>query len=307
LNQALTAFTDEIKAQGLWNKVTIVLTSEISRTLTANSGKGSDHAWGGNYFVMGGAVKGGKIYRSYPSDITPAGPVNIGRGSLIPTLSWESMMNAMVQWMGVETEADLDDCMPNRKRAGTPLYYSTDVFDADSSLAINVVGEPPLTSSPSHPRNSASPSFQSSTPSLYPSVSPTNSLSKLIPSSNPSLEFSSIPTGLPSIVDTSLLSEIPSFLPSLFPNHHLNENATVPPTSSTTVKESGNPSVVPTISPSDSPSDFSITLKPSLKPFEDSYAIPKSNSTFLPSLSPSQTNSSELNNTLSNVEGLFGA
>jgi uncharacterized protein (DUF1501 family) len=129
LNEGLTAFSNEMKAQGMWNSVTVVVTSEFGRTLTANSGKGSDHAWGGNYFIMGGAVKGGKIYGKYPSDITPAGPVNIGRGSLIPTLSWESMMNGIVQWMGLETESDLDYCMPNRKRTETQLFYAKDLFE----------------------------------------------------------------------------------------------------------------------------------------------------------------------------------
>jgi uncharacterized protein (DUF1501 family) len=129
LNDALASFSEEMKAQGIWDGVTVVITSEFSRTLTANSGKGSDHAWGGHYFLMGGAVKGGKIHGSYPSDITPSGTLNIGRGRLIPTLSWESMMNGLVQWMGVETEDELDYCMPNRKKAGMPLFNANDIFE----------------------------------------------------------------------------------------------------------------------------------------------------------------------------------
>lgn len=44
-NQALTSFKNEMEAQGLWDNVTVVLTSDFGRTLTANSGFGSDHAW----------------------------------------------------------------------------------------------------------------------------------------------------------------------------------------------------------------------------------------------------------------------
>jgi len=33
------------------------------RTLTSN-GKGSDHGWGGNHLVMGGAVRGGRTKAS---------------------------------------------------------------------------------------------------------------------------------------------------------------------------------------------------------------------------------------------------
>jgi uncharacterized protein (DUF1501 family) len=129
LNDALTAFYNEMVAQGVWDGLTIVVTSEFSRTLTANSGKGSDHGWGGNYFMMGGAVKGGKFHGSFPSDITPGGSLNIGRGRLIPTLSWESMMNAVIQWMGLTTDTDLDYCMPNRIKAGAPLLNASDIFD----------------------------------------------------------------------------------------------------------------------------------------------------------------------------------
>jgi uncharacterized protein (DUF1501 family) len=128
LNAALATFTDEMKAQGLWDGVSLVITSDFSRTLTANSGDGSDHAWGGHYFLMGGAVNGGKIHGTYPSDLTLAGPLSIGRGRYIPTLSWESVMNPILEWMGVDTDEDLDYCMPNRQLTGAPLLSASKVF-----------------------------------------------------------------------------------------------------------------------------------------------------------------------------------
>ena len=46
LNAVLTAFVDKMKAQqNAWQDVTLVLTSDFARTLTADSGGGSDHAW----------------------------------------------------------------------------------------------------------------------------------------------------------------------------------------------------------------------------------------------------------------------
>jgi uncharacterized protein (DUF1501 family) len=128
LNDALTAFYNEMQAQGKWNGVTVVFTSDFARTLTANSGDGSDHAWGGHYFVMGGAVKGGKIHGSYPSDITNSGPLNIGRGRIIPTLSWESVLNPIVEWMGVDQSSELNYCMPNRIKSGAPLISVSEMF-----------------------------------------------------------------------------------------------------------------------------------------------------------------------------------
>jgi uncharacterized protein (DUF1501 family) len=43
LNGALTSFYNEMNTQGHWNDVSLVLISDFGRTLTANSGDGSDH------------------------------------------------------------------------------------------------------------------------------------------------------------------------------------------------------------------------------------------------------------------------
>jgi cullin-associated NEDD8-dissociated protein 1 len=128
LNGALTSFVDEMKAQGTWDSTSLVITSDFGRTLTANSGEGSDHAWGGNYFIAGGSVKGGRIHGDYPADITKTGPLNIGRGRLIPTMSWESILNSCLEWMGVADE-ELDYCLPNRIETGTKLFKASEVFE----------------------------------------------------------------------------------------------------------------------------------------------------------------------------------
>lgn len=44
LNTGLTDFTAELKQQGAWDSVTIIMASEFARTLTMNSGLGTDHA-----------------------------------------------------------------------------------------------------------------------------------------------------------------------------------------------------------------------------------------------------------------------
>ena len=45
LNAAVDAFVTEMKDQNKWGSVTVVAVSEFARTLTTNSGSGSDHAW----------------------------------------------------------------------------------------------------------------------------------------------------------------------------------------------------------------------------------------------------------------------
>ena len=65
------------------NNVTLYTASDFARTLTSN-GAGSDHAWGGNAFVLGGGVNGGRVYGSYP-DVALTGPnVVTSRGITLP-------------------------------------------------------------------------------------------------------------------------------------------------------------------------------------------------------------------------------
>ena len=54
-------------------------------------GEGSDHAWGGNYFVLGGAVRGGRVYNDFPASFKEGSAQDAGRGRLIPKYPWENM------------------------------------------------------------------------------------------------------------------------------------------------------------------------------------------------------------------------
>ncbi len=53
INGAVEAFASEMKHMNMWNNVTLIQTSDFARTLSPNSGLGTDHAWGGNYMMMG--------------------------------------------------------------------------------------------------------------------------------------------------------------------------------------------------------------------------------------------------------------
>ena len=46
LDEAFGAFAREMKANQLWNNVTLIQTSDFARTLNPNGGLGTDHAWG---------------------------------------------------------------------------------------------------------------------------------------------------------------------------------------------------------------------------------------------------------------------
>ncbi|HRG42057.1 MAG TPA: DUF1501 domain-containing protein, partial [Saprospiraceae bacterium] len=105
---------------GVHDKVTTFSLSEFSRTLTSN-GNGTDHAWGSNVFVMGGAVQGRKILGNYPSlsltnfNSNPGSdtnPLDVGGGVLIPTTSVEEYFAELALWYGVPS-SELVTLFPN--------------------------------------------------------------------------------------------------------------------------------------------------------------------------------------------------
>lgn len=53
VNTAYEAFAAELKAQGIWDSVVTIQTSDFGRTLSPNGNDGTDHAWAGNYMMMG--------------------------------------------------------------------------------------------------------------------------------------------------------------------------------------------------------------------------------------------------------------
>lgn len=112
LNDAVDKFRRNVPRLGLWDNVAMVATSDFGRTLTPNTHLGTDHGWAGHYFAVGGALNGGKIHGTYPSDITDSGPLSLERGRIIPTMSLEEMWAPFMEWMGVAPE-DMDKVLPN--------------------------------------------------------------------------------------------------------------------------------------------------------------------------------------------------
>ena len=122
-NAALQCFVNDMKSQGIWNDVTLLSASEFGRTLSSN-GVGTDHAWGGNHFIMGGQISGNKIHGQYPDDVSDEGPLTIGRGRIIPTTSWEGMWKGVAEWFGVEPQ-NMATVLPNLEA------FDTNIFDSD--------------------------------------------------------------------------------------------------------------------------------------------------------------------------------
>ena len=113
LDSALESFKGEMEHQGTWNDVAVVVVSEFGRTLTSN-GHGTDHGWGGNYFLMGGAIKGKQMLGKFPERMAEfESDLNMNRGRVIPTTPWESVWNGVAQWYGITDRAALAEVLPH--------------------------------------------------------------------------------------------------------------------------------------------------------------------------------------------------
>lgn len=117
VSAALGEFYAALDELDVATQVVTFTASDFGRTLSSN-GRGSDHAWGGNHFVIGGAVAGGDLYGSFP-DLHAGSSLDTGRGRLIPTTSVDAYFAELALWFGVPT-ADLETVLPNIRRFWTP-------------------------------------------------------------------------------------------------------------------------------------------------------------------------------------------
>jgi len=110
LAESLAAFDKALAEVGMRDRVVTFSASDFGRTLSSNSA-GSDHGWGGNSFVMGGPVQGGRIYGSYP-DLHVGASQDTGRGRQIPTTSVDQFGAELARWFGV-SNGELTTVFPN--------------------------------------------------------------------------------------------------------------------------------------------------------------------------------------------------
>ena len=125
LNCTLKGFADALKSAdvgGLWDNVLTFTASDFTRTFTANkpdNTAGSDHAWGGHALVMGGKVKGGRVYGKFPvlklGNVADSIDATGSRGLWIPSTSVDQYAANIAKWFGVDSSA-LGNIFPNLSR-----------------------------------------------------------------------------------------------------------------------------------------------------------------------------------------------
>ena len=112
VGDAMKSFYDATAALGVADKVTSFTLSDFGRTFKPAAGGGSDHAWGNHHFIMGGAVKGGAMYGTFPS-LALTGPDDVSsEGRWLPSTSVDQYAATLASWFGV-TDAQLSTVLPN--------------------------------------------------------------------------------------------------------------------------------------------------------------------------------------------------
>jgi uncharacterized protein (DUF1501 family) len=120
LSDAMNAFYNATVELGVSTQVTTFTLSDFNRTFvpagTAVATVGSDHAWGGHHFIMGGSVLGGDIYGAFP-DLVVGGNFDTdtgmgARGRWIPGIAVDEYAATLATWYGLSS-SDLAIVFPN--------------------------------------------------------------------------------------------------------------------------------------------------------------------------------------------------
>ncbi|HLL67797.1 MAG TPA: DUF1501 domain-containing protein [Micromonosporaceae bacterium] len=92
LAKALAAFATDLGPAGM-SSVTLLTLSEFGRRVQENGSKGTDHGHGNAMLLLGGAVRGGKVYGRWPG----LAPAQLFQGDLATTTDYRAVIGEVLQ------------------------------------------------------------------------------------------------------------------------------------------------------------------------------------------------------------------
>jgi len=108
LGRGLAGFADEI-GPDIWGRSTVIVVSEFGRTFRENGDKGTDHGHGSVYWVLGGAVKGGRLVGPQ----VPVTQAGLNQNRDYPVLTdYRALIGGIIQRGYGLTPARLDQVFP---------------------------------------------------------------------------------------------------------------------------------------------------------------------------------------------------
>ncbi|MBV6440525.1 MAG: DUF1501 domain-containing protein [Haliscomenobacteraceae bacterium CHB4] len=104
LNDALAAFTKDMKSNGKWNEVLVLTFSEFGRRVSQNASGGTDHGTANQMFFMSGALKEKGLLNPLP-DLT-----DLDNGDLKFKVDFRQVYATLLEnWLGADPKAVLKE------------------------------------------------------------------------------------------------------------------------------------------------------------------------------------------------------
>lgn len=142
VSEGITSFMDDLKAQGIQDKVVGMTFSEFGRRANANGSKGTDHGWASPLFVFGNAIKT-QIIGKNPDLKALSG--NTGNYNVPLQNDFRQVYAAILQdWMGASADS-VKKILLDKTFEPVPIFRNTKVLgtEAEPTLAdLNIFPNP---------------------------------------------------------------------------------------------------------------------------------------------------------------------
>ncbi len=110
LDEVLATFYASLERDGLADDTVVFTMSDFGRSINENANRGTDHGWGANQLVLGGAVDGTKAHGQYPQ--FAVGGEDAFGNKFKPSQSSEQMAATLGRWFGLP-ESAIDYIFPS--------------------------------------------------------------------------------------------------------------------------------------------------------------------------------------------------